>query len=524
MASYRIGWFGVATVLLGTASLRAADPPAIVDIGPAAALSRVPCWDARGLGQLPSQGVSCLDLSVEGRFLALGTIAPPGDPNLLLLDERGNIVGQHRAGLRWLNEVTVSDDGLFLAGFATTPEGTAGDMPRFFGFHYGKPLAQLSDRFRFEQYHPAGFLFHYGEHSNHLPRISGWAGDCWVVAGDDHVIWLPPGNPARVQQAALRRGVTTAFAASASGPVVVGRLADMGPPPDNFQNLLVLKPGPGKSVAWSRSVSTDVDCSPAPEKGTYGAATPPYEDVKFQAPLAVAIDAQGEQIAVADYEGWRRIFHPRDGSDDKHFGTRVMPSRPTIHVYDADGKTIRRVGPEAFDQAFWCDLAFSADGRKLLIWPHQWTSRGLGGQPFLPADKDARTLYVLDLTGGGLHAVRFPDAISSVAAGGPERIAVGCWDHNVYLLDRDYRPISSLPHGLNVGAASLVRAAGDGRRIAVATAAGNVRMLDSDGKELWQLDLNRAIPPGEKPWTKNQKPEEVAPGIWRTKATWDGRP
>ena len=49
---------------------------------------------------------------------------------------------------------------------------------------------------------------------------------------------------------------------------------------------------------------------PPPEKGVYGPPVPPYRDVKFQAPLAVAIDASGEKIAVADYEGWQRVFRP----------------------------------------------------------------------------------------------------------------------------------------------------------------------------------------------------------------------
>jgi len=138
-----------------------------------------------------------------------------------------------------------------------------------------------------------------------------------------------------------------------------------------------------------------------------------------------------------------------------------MPRESRIHVYDAKGNTIRRVGPEAFSEAFWCDLAFSDDGRKLLIWPHNWTSHGLAGQPFLPANENARTLYVLDMPGGNLRAVRFPDAISSVDAGGADRTVVGCWDHKVYLLDRDYRPIQDLPRGVNVDAASLVRISKD---------------------------------------------------------------
>jgi len=512
---HRVRWIGAACFLLLAAGPPASAAEGVIDIGPAAA-SRVPRWDARGLGQLPWQGIACFDISEDGRFLTVGTIALPGDPNLLLLDGNGRVIGRHRAGLRWVNEVTVSDDGRFVAGLTTTPEGTAGDTPRLYGFHRGTELTGISDKFRFRNFRPGKCLFHYGDHSNHLPRVSGWAGDRWVVAGDDVVYWLSPSDSTLIRQAHLGRGVTTAFAVSPGGVAAVGRFGGIDQPSDDFRNLIVLKPDNLKPVVWSRPVITDVAPSPEPGKGIYGPPVPPYRDVKVQAPLAVAVDAAGERIAAADYEGWQRAFHPRDGSRDKPFGTRFMPSRPTIHIYDAEGNAIRRVGPKAFSEAFWCDLAFSSDGRRLLIWPHNWTSRGLGGQPFLPADENARTLYVLDITSGDLQAVRFPDAISSVDTGGPDRIAVGCWNHKVYVLDKDNRPIRSLPNGLEVGAASLVRVSKDGRRIAVATAAGAVRMLDTNGRELWQTDLNKAVQPGEKPWTKNQKPGRVAPGIWRT--------
>ena len=50
----------------------------------------------------------------------------------------------------------------------------------------------MSDRFRFRDFHPAGFLFHYGDHSNHLPHVSPLGRRSWVVAGDDQVYWLSP--------------------------------------------------------------------------------------------------------------------------------------------------------------------------------------------------------------------------------------------------------------------------------------------------------------------------------------------
>ena len=179
---------------------------------------------------------------------------------------------------------------------------------------------------------------------------------------------------------------------------VVGRFAGVGAEAGKVPSLAVVERGRPKPL-WGRPASADVAPSPQPEKGVYGPPMPPYEDVKFQAPLAVAIDAEGEQVAVADSEGWQRVFRPRDRGAQYGtvlFRSRFMPSRPTIHVYGPDDKPLRRVGPEAFAEPFWCDLAFSPDSKKLLISPHNWACRGLGGKPFLPADENARSLYLLD--------------------------------------------------------------------------------------------------------------------------------
>jgi len=525
-AFFRVSLGGTAGLLLLAVALPLRAAEGVIEVG-LAAESRVPRWDARGLGPLPQQGIACLDASEDGRFVAVGTIAPPGVPNLFLLDENGRVVGQHRAGLRWLNEVTVSDNGRFVTALSTTPEGTAGDTPRFYGFSQGKELNQVSGVLKFQDFRPARFMFHYGDHSNHLPRISRWAGDRWVVAGDDVIYWLSPTKHTPPRTAHLGQGVTTAMAASGSGMAVVGRypFGSFDTPGEaahgaggqaasgKFPTLLVVKSEGNTSVVWSRP-SAEVSSAAAPERGIYGPSVPHYDDMKFPAPLAVAIDSAGTKIAVADYQGWQRVFHPRDGSADIPFGTWCTPSPPTIHVYTTEGQTVCRVGPEAFGP-FWCDLSFSANGRKLLIWPHNWTSRGLAGQSLLPADEDVRNLYVLDIANGELQCVRFPQAIASVAAAG-DGLAVGCWDHNVYLLDKSCRPISGLPGGLDVGAASLVRASNDGRRIVAATTAGSVCMLAANGKELWRTDLNKAAAPGDKPWTQNQKADRLGPGVWRT--------
>ena len=541
----------------------------VVEIAPPLDKSLAPPWDARGLGPLPWQGIACLDVSADGCFVAVGTISPPGDPNLFLLDENGKIVQQLRAGHRWVAEVTTSNDGRFVSAVCTTPEGTAGDYPRVYGFHQGKELAQIGGGkgFRPHDFRASAFLFHYGEHSNHLPPLTAWTGEQWAVAGDDIFWWLSPdenstkqadpvkddpaGRPTAVECVHLGQGMTTTFAVSASGRAVVGRALGAEQEAAKFSNLLVVERGKQK-VLWARPVSTDVAASPEPEKGVYGPGMPPYRDAKFQAPLAVAMDEAGERVAVADYECWDRRLRPLDGQAEFSYSRRVMPARPTIQVYDVEGKLRRRVGPESFREPFWCDLKLVGGGssKKLLISPHNWTSRGLGGQPLLPADAGARDLYILDIATGVLDNVRFPDAISSVAcvahagetpavrtagvspaeAGGTPAvrcIIVGCWDHRVYILvgrvanstyDGQGQPLPVLPKGifLEAGAASLVRASKDGKRVIVATTSGTVLAADSKGKELWRTDLNQAAKPGDKPWTKNQKADKYGPGVWRT--------
>lgn len=242
--------------------------PAQVEISPAADKSRVPEWDARGLGPLPWQGAACLDVSADGRFVAAGTIAPAGDPNLFLLDENGKAVQQLRAGQRWLGEVTVSGDGRFVSAVSTTPEGTAGDFPRVYGFRQGKELAQVGGKFRFHDFRASAFLFHYGNHSNHLPRLTAWAGEQWVIVGDDVLWWLSPGENL-AESVHLGQGMTTAFAASASGRAAVGRAAGVEQDAGKFSSLIVVERGKPKPL-WSRALSTDAAPSPNRRKASMG--------------------------------------------------------------------------------------------------------------------------------------------------------------------------------------------------------------------------------------------------------------
>ena len=462
-----------------------------------------PRWDAGGIGPLPRQGIACVDMSADGRFVAVGTIAAPGDPSVFLLDANGGIAAQHEAGLRWIDQVAVGNAGQFIAAVCSTPTGSADDRPAAFTFA-AKATVAVKTTLASPRHDP--WFFHYGDHSNHLATPLRAAGGQPVAVVDDRVVWFAaPSGAARRQVRFARQtaSVVTAFAVGADGKVVLGCSAGRADGKGAPGNLFVIEPD-GKAPAWSRPICTDAEAAPTMEEARHGPPAPVIAARKIWAPLAVALDTKRGRIAAADYQGWARR------------GVRFMPSRPTVHVYDRQGKLIRRFGAESFAKPFWCELAFSSDGASVLAWPHNWPCRGLAGQAILPADENVRKLYVLDLATGRARAIDLPAAISSVAHSAAGATAVACWNGRVYLLDSSFKFAPARAGGLRTGAACLVRVSRDGRRVLAAGTNGVVRMLDGAGRELWRRDLNQTARQGPKPWTRNQKAERVAPGIWRT--------
>ena len=148
--------------------------------------TRVPRWDARGVGPLAWQGVACLDVNDDATRIALGTIAPPGDPNVLLLDGDGKLLRQQRAGQRWINQVALGPDDVLWA-VCTMPAGRSGDMPEVFRVA-ADAVAAEAIAWRRGQY--ADGYFHYGDHSNHVTRLLIRPGPSAAVVNGDQVHWL----------------------------------------------------------------------------------------------------------------------------------------------------------------------------------------------------------------------------------------------------------------------------------------------------------------------------------------------
>jgi metallo-beta-lactamase class B len=492
--------------------------------GPAAA-TRVPRWDARGLGPLPRQAIACFDVSADASQVAVGTIAPPGDPNVIRLDGDGRVVGSYSVGQRWINQVALARDGGAVHALCTMPAGRAGDFCVV--FRCGDEVKPASGVLGQDDF--VLNLFHYGDHSNHCGAAlrAGAAGGVAVLG--PRVSWFgedPAAAAVRREFPRQRDAVTVSLATSADGHVVVGCTGRVGPevPGANGRepNLFLLAAGASRPL-WARPAVTEVAAISPLENGLYGTPTLPdgrceelpQRDFLVSAPLSIALDAgpRLRQIAVADYPGWQRWVRSSATLSDQNHGTRFVPARPTITVYDDRGDIVRRFGPERFTRPGWFDLKF-LPGR-LLAYPHHWTARGLAGQAVLPADDEARTLLLLDVATGAIHVLEFPDAISDVDVSAAGRIAVGCWDHRVYRLDAEQVVKGKLPDGIDVGGPSLVRLSQEGSALVVATTSGVVRRLDDAGRATWRTDLNEAIAPVAKPWVAKAAAEPLGPGVWK---------
>jgi glyoxylase-like metal-dependent hydrolase (beta-lactamase superfamily II) len=484
--------------------------------------SKVPAWDARGLAAMSWQGVACVDVSPDGRHVALGTVAPSGDPNVLLLGPDGTLVRSWAAGQRWIQDVAVAREGSTVLAMCTMPTGHWTDAPT--AFRCGAEVAKVGGTLG--EYDYPWTAFHYGDHSNHtgtvLRTYCGGAVGLWR----DTLYWLAADQAAPATQTQVllpAHSVTVSVAAAPSGEVLLGCASQLDKKGGAQKNLFLFAPQ-GKTPRWSRPAMPRTVDAPKPERGVYGRprgadGVPrevPQEDVEVRAPLSLAVHADDTGavglLASADYVGYQRWLQ-FECDIGRRVSTRFLPTRPVVSVYTSDGKPVREFPPESFDRPLWLDLRFLPGGRQIVAYPHRWTSRGLAAQPLLPADPDARSLYLLDVASGRVQRIDLPDAVADVAPLG-DAVMASCWNGRIYRLIAEHWQSRQLPAGLDAGGPCLL-AAVPGQRLIAASHAGVVRALDPNLQELWRTDLNQVVPHSKKPWVTDAVASPIVPGVWQ---------
>jgi metallo-beta-lactamase class B len=460
----------------------------------------------------------------------VGTIAPPGDPNVIVLDDKGQVVRQYQVGQRWINQVAF--DGEDVLAVCTMPTGRAGDEPELFRCSGDKAeVVPLPSH---------GGVFHYGDHSNHVALLLSRRNGPPAVLAGNQVIWPTRGEAKPPAATFPFSGCVLAVSLATFGDyAVVGTAVAPTKTSSQISNLFLLKKGESKPL-WSRLAVTHTAEAPNPEKGLYGSPTLPdgthpelpQHDEKVYAPLSVALfveDAKADRpkirAAAADYQGWQRWVRSSATMKEESLGIRFMPTRPTVTVYDEEGKTILQFDvKKTFSWWHWSDLQFLPDGKQLITWPHNWTCRGLGGKSILPADGNRYNAYVLDTENGKGKELRFDDDVADMTVMPTGSAAVSCWNGRLHVLTS-----KDIANGVNFrwnGSGiptlellppkpGLLRPTKDGLRIVEGKIDGTVRMLDQKGKALWQTNLNTAIKRKPKPWVANARAEPIAKGVWQ---------
>jgi glyoxylase-like metal-dependent hydrolase (beta-lactamase superfamily II) len=483
------------------------------------AQSKVPQWDAGGVGLLPQQGIACLDVAADGTIV-VGTIAPAGQPNVFALDATGRLISRHEAGQRWIGEVAAVARGRHYA-LCTTPHGRAEDVPTAFFCGAAETAVEVPAQLGQSAYPRT--VFHYGENSNHAGTHVAAFADGAVALYGNRLLWLdqPGANATAAANIPLPdEAVTVSLAVHRSGAAVSGFARGHA----TGDNLFAFARNESKPF-WSRSAVSDVAEAPRLEKGRYGTPTLPdgrrdelpQEDVPVFAPLSIAVDREPQltRIATADYQGWQRWIRSSATGQQQNYGTRFVPTRPAITVYDTEGKTVRRFDAKQFATAGWVNLAFLPGAKQLVAWPHHWTCRGLAGQTVLPADDDARTIWLLDVETGDVRSLRLPDAICDVAVNSKGTIAVPCWNGRLYLLSADrFEKREIFQSGIQSDGPALVAASPSGGFV-MASATGIVRTTLANAHIVAELDLNKAVEPTVPAWVANARAERIAAGLWQ---------
>ncbi|MBI3822727.1 MAG: VCBS repeat-containing protein [Planctomycetes bacterium] len=440
--------------------------------------TKVPSWDARGVGPLPRMGITSLDVSDDGKAIAVGTFAAPGDPNVIVLNADGKIVKTYKVGQRGINQVAFLPASHDVLAVCTMPAGRAGDRPEVFHCQGNEVIAEKVKQ-------EGVWFFHYGDHSNHPTLLLARAKNATaILAGNQVVIHRKDKDVATIRLPVNDPDATVSIAVDDAGWAVVGATSSDR---KGAENLFLIDPDQKKPV-WSRPVNKDVLKALMPEKGKYGTPTLPDGTRKelpqrgepVWAPLSVAIHSSGGKrlIAAADYQGWQRWVRSSATMRDDNQGQRFLPTKPTITAYDGTGKIIHGFTPVVLADALWGDLHIGAEGKRLRLTPHVWNCRGLAGRSVLPTDKEhvSKTYFI-----------RIPNGKVSTIAGQLYNEWVFFCESGKKIYDAHF----------------------DGR-----IRSYNVTDLNFENPE-WTVDLNKLVPKSPKPWVANARATPIVPGVWQ---------
>ena len=505
-----------------TAQTVAAPAVQHVPIGLPAAKSHVPEVTAQGRFLAP-QAVSTINISGDGKFITVGTMAFSHDANVWQFAPDGTVIARrHFPPWAPMQVATLSGGQAMAVGLAYS-RVTSPDPTVWFGRTEDLWAATLRDD-----------LAEADSRDGQLARLRPGAGDWrtgWFastlgelfVRGPDWIFkptaWFLDADGRRQQlhyedKNLLPTSRATRMTASQNGKRVafgwLGFSTNVAGLPTHADAVSVWQVKPNQRL-WSTlfSLTNAPPALPDPVQDLGDLAKnfrlAPGALLSGRVASAVALNGDGSRVAVVEYGVWAWTRNaPAIGQWDPpiHVLNFLPRQRGRLRMFDGTGHELYR---EWLPVAGMFEIGFSSVGDEIWCWPAGWFARGMAGAVWLPTDSPARTIFRIGIKDSATVAFAFPDAVAdfsiSPTAG---RALVSCWDGGIYLLDRAGKVTAKQDAG---GPARLAWS-GDGTFAVAGTAEGRLLRLDQSGGLMW----NKVIPVTEVP-PLAQPPSEVVAGL-----------
>jgi glyoxylase-like metal-dependent hydrolase (beta-lactamase superfamily II) len=492
-----------------------------LEIASPAPKSRVPEVTARGRFLAP-QAISAVDVSADGRFITVGTMAFSHDANVWQLAPDGRVIAKRHFPPWAPMQVATLTGGRALAVGLAYSRVTSPDPTVWFGRSEELFAATLNDEFAEAD-----------SHDGQLARLRPGSGDWrtgWFasflgelfVRGPDWVFepprWMLDSEGRRQelrfeQRNQLPTSRAMRMAASADGRRVAFGWLGFGKSTSSLTThadaLDLWQLNPNQKL-WSAS----------PTVGTPPMLPEPVAHftelaknfrlaadalVPGHVAAAAALNRDGSRVAMIEYGvwGWERNGPAIGKWDPPIHVLNFLPKQGgRLRVFDGSGKELFG---ESLPEEGMFEVGFSGDGNEVWCWPASWFARGMAGEVWLPVDRPARTVYRVVLNARTAEALVFPDAVAACVLNPADGQAlVSCWDGWIYLLTRE----GKLAAKHNAGGPARLVWSNDGAFATAGTADGRLMRVEQNGKLSWNRVIDATEPP-----PLRQPPAEVVAGL-----------
>jgi glyoxylase-like metal-dependent hydrolase (beta-lactamase superfamily II)/outer membrane protein assembly factor BamB len=490
------------------------------EIQPRTLETRVPNTTAQGQFLAP-QAVSAVDVSADGKFITIGTMAFSHDANVWQFDPDGTVIAK-RYFPPWapMQVATLPGGQAIAVGLAysrvTSPDPTVwlGPSAELFGATLSDERVEAdSSDGQMARLRPGAGDWREGWLASHLGEV--------FVRGPDWVFKPPRGwldKEGRRQSLRfeeknlLPTSRAMRMASSADGQRVafgwLGLSETVPGLPHHPDAVSVWKVNPNQKL-WSVPAAAD-RLSPLPDpvvdfpEMARDFRLAADRRVPGHVTASVALSRDGSRVASMEYGVWSWVrTQPAIGKwDPPIHGLNFLPrQRGRLRVFDGSGQELFR---ELLPEGGMFEVGLSADAEEAWCWPTSWFARGMAGAAWLPVEHAARTLYRVDLKSRQAVAFALPDALADCALSSRGKVLVSCWDGRIYLLENTGKLLASV----DAGGPGRLAWSHDGAFAVAGTASGRVLRIGENGK----VDWSRMIPVTEIP-PLTQPPTEVVAAL-----------